>query len=50
MDIGNATEGLRRKPSEIAKRHVDALLKNMRFCGAVICSHYPWLVIGPWAG
>ena len=30
------------------KRHIDELLKNMKFCDTVICSHYPWLMIGPW--
>lgn len=26
------------------------ILKNMQFCDAVISSHYPWLVLGLWAG
>ena len=30
------------------KRHIDELLKNRWFCDTVICSHYPWLMIGPW--
>lgn len=48
LSIENVMGRLRKKLSKVAERHMYEIL-HMRFCGAVISSHYPWPVIGLWA-
>lgn len=48
LDPVNLMRGLGRKRSWSKKGNMMNYLKNRWFCDTVICSHYPWLMIGPW--